>query len=147
MSLLAEAEFGARGELRLGTKRTQARLRSTFPIFRTDPVSVGHCLSLNECERRANEQGNRYRVPHTRRRDGRAHPWQEGYSSPEIGKFKREELFDTDALLLGRKTYEEFAGYWPTASTTGDFGERMNALPKYVATTTLDSAGWNSSIL
>ena len=74
-------------------------------------------------------------------------PWQQGYSSPEIGAFKRDELFEADALLLGRVTYEEFAGYWPTATTTGAFGERMNRLPKYVATTTLTDLTWNATAL
>lgn len=74
-------------------------------------------------------------------------PWQQGYASPEIGAFKREELFETDALLLGRVTYEEFAGYWPTATSTGAFGERMNRLPKFVATTTLASLDWNATAL
>lgn len=74
-------------------------------------------------------------------------PWQQGYSSPEIGAFKRDELFEADALLLGRVTYEEFAGYWPTATSTGAFGERMNRLPKYVATTTLTDLTWNATAL
>jgi dihydrofolate reductase len=74
-------------------------------------------------------------------------PWQQGYSSPEIGTFKRDELFESDALLLGRVTYEEFAGYWPTATSTGAFGERMNRLPKFVATTTLTDLDWNATAL
>ena len=61
-------------------------------------------------------------------------PWQRGHSSPEVGQFKHNELFQSDALLLGRVTYEGFAKYWPTATGTGDFGERMNGLPKFVAT-------------
>lgn len=74
-------------------------------------------------------------------------PWQRGYSSPEIGQFKYDELFQSDALLLGRVTYEGFARYWPTATGTGDFGERMNSLPKLVATTTLESLEWNATAL
>lgn len=71
-------------------------------------------------------------------------PWQQGYSSPEIGQFKFDELFGCGALLLGRVTYEEFVRYWPTATGTGAFGERMNHLPKFVATTTLQSLEWNA---
>jgi dihydrofolate reductase len=75
-------------------------------------------------------------------------PWQRGYESDEVGPFKRQELFESDALLLGRVTYQGFAEYWPTATSTGDFGERMNNLPKYVATTTLKSLEWkNSTVL
>ncbi|MFB9993513.1 dihydrofolate reductase family protein [Deinococcus oregonensis] len=74
-------------------------------------------------------------------------PWQQGYSSPEIGQFKSEELFESGALLLGRVTYQAFAQYWPTATDTGAFGERMNSLPKFVATTTLNSLDWNATAL
>lgn len=69
-------------------------------------------------------------------------------SDPESGKFKYDELFSSDALLLGRKTYEEFASAWPTMEGTGDFGERMNSIPKYVVSATLEKAEWeNSSII
>ena len=71
-------------------------------------------------------------------------PWHRGYMSPEIGQFKHDELFESDALLLGRVTYEGFAKYWPTATGTGAFGERMNSLPKFVATTTSGSLEWNA---
>ncbi|HEX2863183.1 MAG TPA: dihydrofolate reductase family protein [Deinococcales bacterium] len=73
--------------------------------------------------------------------------WQEGYRSPEAGRFKRQELFEISALLLGRVTYDEFVGYWPTASETGDFGERMNALPKLVATSQPGPLAWNAARL
>jgi dihydrofolate reductase len=70
-----------------------------------------------------------------------------GYSSPDIGKFKHDELFESGALLLGRVTYEGFARYWPTMKGTSDFAERMNNLPKFVATTTLKSLEWNATAL
>jgi len=73
--------------------------------------------------------------------------WQQGYDGPDIGPFKREELFSCGALLLGRVTYDGFARYWPSATGTGTFGERMNALPKYVATTTLTALEWNATPL
>lgn len=71
-------------------------------------------------------------------------PWQRDYN-PDDGQFKYDELLESDALLLGRVTYEGFAKYWPTA--TGDFAERMNSLPKFVATTTLNSLEWNATAL
>ena len=71
-------------------------------------------------------------------------PWREDFD-PDDGQFKRDELFESDALLLGRVTYEGFAKYWPSA--TGTFAERMNSLPKFVATTTLTSLEWNATIL
>lgn len=74
-------------------------------------------------------------------------PWRAGYS-PDDGKFKFDELFESDALLLGRVTYEGFIRYWPTsASGTGNFASRMNSLPKFVATTTLKSLEWNATVL
>ncbi|GGO32864.1 dihydrofolate reductase family protein [Deinococcus humi] len=75
-----------------------------------------------------------------------ATPWRAGYNAND-GSFKRDELFESGALLLGRVTYEGFARYWPTASGTGEFGERMNSLPKFVATTTLTSLEWNATAL
>lgn len=70
-----------------------------------------------------------------------------GYPSPAIGKFKHDELFESGALLLGRVTYEGFARYWPTMQGTSDFADRMNSLPKYVATTTLKTLAWNATAL
>jgi dihydrofolate reductase len=58
----------------------------------------------------------------------------------EMNRFKEEELADSGAMLLGRKTYEIFAGSWP--KETGDFAARFNALPKYVASTTLKEFDW-----
>jgi dihydrofolate reductase len=71
-------------------------------------------------------------------------PWRSGYE-PDDGQFKYDELFESDALLLGRVTFEGFAKYWPSA--TGAFADRMNSLPKYVATTTLQSLEWNAVAL
>ncbi|MER8425007.1 hypothetical protein [Mesorhizobium sp. M1403] len=50
-------------------------------------------------------------------------------------KFKEDELADSGALFLGHMTYEIFAGSW--SKETGDFADRFNALPKYVASTSL----------
>jgi dihydrofolate reductase len=70
----------------------------------------------------------------------------------EGGQINRELLFGADALLLGRKTYEGLsAGYMAMAADEGgsesDFIARMNAIPKYVASTTLKEVGWNASLL
>lgn len=62
-------------------------------------------------------------------------------------QFKVDELMAADAQLLGRVTYEGFAKAWP-AMRDDPFGERMNAMPKYVVSTTLTEARWeNSTIL
>ncbi len=62
---------------------------------------------------------------------------------PEGGKFKYDELFGSAALLLGRVTYQGFAQAWPSMGTD-EFGRRMNAIPKYVVSSTLadDQAIW-----
>ena len=73
--------------------------------------------------------------------------WSFQFWSEESSKFKYDELFASDALLLGRVTYEGFAKAWPTMKDTGEFGERMNGLPKYVVSTTLDKAEWNNSTI
>src|SRR3954454_6700311 len=73
--------------------------------------------------------------------------WTFQFGSTEQQQFKVEELFKADALLLGRVTYQGFAAAWPTMPGTGAFGERMNSLPKYVVSTTLNAVEWNNSRL
>ncbi|MES0156023.1 dihydrofolate reductase family protein [Mesorhizobium sp. M0018] len=63
----------------------------------------------------------------------------------EMQKFKDDELADSGAMLLGRTTYEIFAGSWPRE--TGDFADRFNALPKYVASTSLQALDWQPAEL
>jgi dihydrofolate reductase len=62
-------------------------------------------------------------------------------------KFKGDELMAAGAQLLGRVTYQGFAKAWPSMTETGWFGEKMNAMPKFVVPTTLtdDQADWNNS--
>ena len=69
--------------------------------------------------------------------------WSMPYWSDEIADFKREEDAMTDALLLGRVTYEGFAAAWPNSKDEG--AERINGMPKYVASNTLERADWNNS--
>src|SRR5680860_975993 len=59
-------------------------------------------------------------------------------------RYKGDELKTTDALLLGRKTYEGFAAAWPERS--GDeFSDKFNSMPKHVVSTTLENPEWNNS--
>jgi dihydrofolate reductase len=58
-----------------------------------------------------------------------------------------EALSAFDAMLLGRKTYEILAGYWPFAPADDPIAARLNEAPKYVASRSLDSVGWKSSTL
>ena len=64
----------------------------------------------------------------------------------EGDKFKLDETMASDALLLGRRTYEGFAAAWP--SREGEFADRFNSMPKYVVSSTLEDPGWtNSTVL
>ena len=71
--------------------------------------------------------------------------WSRPYWHDEIGKFKFDELFASDALLLGRVTYEGFAAAWPSMTDEAGFADRMNGITKYVVSTTLKDPQWNNS--
>jgi dihydrofolate reductase len=73
--------------------------------------------------------------------------WTMPYWNEEIGKFKFNELFSSDALLLGRVTYQGFAAAWPGRTDEAGFADRMNNLPKYVVSKTLKEVKWNNSKL
>jgi dihydrofolate reductase len=61
-------------------------------------------------------------------------------------KFKLDETMGSDALLLGRRTYETFAEAWP--SRDGEFADKFNSMPKYVVSSTLESPEWtNTTVL
>jgi len=73
--------------------------------------------------------------------------WTVPYWNDEIAKFKYDELFASDAHLLGRVTYQGFAAAWPSRTDEQGFADRMNSLPKYVVSTTLEKVEWNNSHL
>jgi dihydrofolate reductase len=61
----------------------------------------------------------------------------------EVARLKLEEALNSEGLLLGRVTYEEFAALWP--SRDGEFADRFNSMPKYVVSSTLENPEWNNS--
>jgi dihydrofolate reductase len=70
--------------------------------------------------------------------------WSFEFSRGDEGnKFKLDEALDSEALLLGRVTYEGFAAAWP--SREGEFADKFNSMPKYVVSSTLDDPEWNNS--
>jgi len=73
--------------------------------------------------------------------------WTAPYWNDEIAKFKFDELFGSDTLLLGRVTYQGFAAAWPSRTDEQGFADRMNGLPKFVVSTTLEKVEWNNSRL
>src|SRR3954466_8247214 len=62
---------------------------------------------------------------------------------PDGDQFKLDEVMSSDALLLGRVTYEGFAAAWP--SREGEFADKFNGMPKYVASRTLTQPEWNNT--
>lgn len=79
------------------------------------------------------------------------HEWSLEYSTAEYEAYARDQLFAADALLMGRVTYQGFADSWPLMSEEGpapeDFTGRINNMPKYVVSTTLNEVGWTNSSL
>ena len=61
----------------------------------------------------------------------------------EGNAFKLDETLQSEALLLGRKTYEGFAAAWPAMQ--GEFADKFNSMPKYVVSSTLEEPTWNNS--
>ena len=62
---------------------------------------------------------------------------------PELAKLALDEALGTEAMLMGRRTYEWFAGRWP--SRNGELADRLNSVPKYVVSSTLNHPTWNNS--
>ncbi|GAB4021015.1 hypothetical protein GCM10028808_64500 [Spirosoma migulaei] len=73
--------------------------------------------------------------------------WTAPYFNEEVGAFQRDQLFASDGLLLGRVTYQGMAAAWPTVRDTDGFAERINGLPKYVASRSLQQTEWNARLL
>ncbi len=72
--------------------------------------------------------------------------WVFDFVSPEQEQYKLQETLDADALLLGRVTYEGFSAAWPGRG--GEFADKMNTMPKYVVSTTLEDPEWsNTSVM
>ncbi len=73
--------------------------------------------------------------------------WSLPFFSEGAMKLKLDELLASDALLLGRVTYQIHAAAWPSMKDEVGFADLMNSLPKYVVSTTLEKVEWNNSRL
>ncbi len=71
--------------------------------------------------------------------------WVGDYFGEQVGAYKLQEVLDAEAQLLGRVTYESFAGAWPQRDDPQGFAAKMNAMAKYVVTSTLDTLEWSNS--
>jgi len=70
--------------------------------------------------------------------------WSFAFDRGEDGnQFKLDETLETEALLIGRVTYESFAGAWPKRE--GAFADKFNTMPKYVVSSTLEEPDWNNT--
>lgn len=73
--------------------------------------------------------------------------WSMRYTDDEVGQVIGAAMAASDAMLLGRRTYADFAAYWPNVPEDDPFGAIMNNRTKYVVSTTLDSVAWKNSHL
>ena len=71
--------------------------------------------------------------------------WSFKFNDPEGMKFKLDEALASDALLLGRVTYEGFAAAWPGRTDDVGFADKFNSMPKYVVSSTLSDPTWSNS--
>lgn len=63
----------------------------------------------------------------------------------QFAKFKHDELMASDALLIGRITYDGFSEAWPDRTDDQGFADKMNSMPKYVVSSTLKNPAWNNT--
>ena len=74
--------------------------------------------------------------------------WTGPFWNDQLSELQAEYLYASDALVLGRITYEGFAAAWPSMEeSTGDFGRKMNSMPKHVASRTLTETEWNATLI
>ena len=71
--------------------------------------------------------------------------WQAAFADAESGRAIMAGITQMDALLLGRRTYDIFAGYWPQRGNTNPIAEKFNAMDKYVVSRTLEQASWDGT--
>lgn len=71
--------------------------------------------------------------------------WALRVQTDEDQQYNKELLASADALLLGRRTWQIWAAFWPTATGDADLARRINGLPKYVVSNTLERADWSHS--
>jgi dihydrofolate reductase len=71
--------------------------------------------------------------------------WANQYFDDEATALALQQLLVSDAMLMGRRTYEVFAATWP--ADTGEYADRMSTIRKYVFSSTLDMAEWNNSVI
>lgn len=71
--------------------------------------------------------------------------WTFGYRDDAAATFANDQIFNCGALLMGRHTYDIFAGHWPSATDAEGVADRMNSLPKYVVSDSLTQPRWSNT--
>jgi dihydrofolate reductase len=71
--------------------------------------------------------------------------WQGPMFDEDAGKIITDQMSETKAMLMGRKTYDIFAGYWPTATDDVEMAKKFNEMPKFVASRTMKKADWQGT--
>lgn len=79
-------------------------------------------------------------------RDGK-NAWALRVQDEEEAQYGRDQVFKADALLLGRRTYQIWAAFWPTANGDEELAKRLNEIPKFVVSTKLETADWNNTTI
>lgn len=133
------------------------RVASKMPPARMGSIEVRPIKDLAPANRAGADENNRRSIPMRKivatefvTLDGvmeEPSEWSFQFRNEEAAKFKFDELFTSDALLLGRVTYQGFAAAWPSMTDEQGFADRMNSLPKFVVSTTLKEAAWSNSTL
>lgn len=101
-------------------------------VVAAEYLSVDGRMTMEDPEGREQERGG----------------WTAPFWNDELEKTQHDLLFASDALLLGRVTYEGFVEAWPSITDEEGFADRMNSLPKHVASTTLsEPLDWNATLL
>ena len=73
--------------------------------------------------------------------------WTFQFRDDAANKLAFEQLMASDALLMGRRTYDAFSAVWPNMNDAAGFGNKMNSMRKYVASRTLKDPTWNATVL
>lgn len=71
--------------------------------------------------------------------------WTFDYRSEDITRHTHDLLFSVDAMIMGRRTYEIFSEVWPNVTDDTGMADRVNAMPKFVASDTLTDPAWNNT--
>jgi dihydrofolate reductase len=101
-------------------------------VVAAEYVSVDGRMEMEDPDRRQEEPGG----------------WTAPFWNDALAKLQHEQLFASDGLLLGRVTFLSFAAVWPSVTDEDGFADRMNSLPKYVASRTLEEPlNWNGTLL